>query len=349
MADSRFYDNVGPFSLAKVCSEAQVQLPSGAGADAEIADVASLTGASRAHLSFFSGAGGTREQLQETGAGYCFVPVGVAARLPEMPAHCVAIGCASVTHAFAAAARLFYPESSLVAWSQQTSVDPTAEIGQNVVLGPGVVIGPGAEIGDGTRLGPNAVIGRGVAIGRNCEIASNVTIAHAYIGDGVLILPGAQIGQPGFGFASGPSGHVKVPQLGRVIVQDRVEIGAGVTIDRGALGDTVIGEGTKIDNLVQIGHNTRVGRHCVIVSQVGISGSCELGDFVILGGQVGIADHVRIGSGARIAARAASPPGVELAGGQDYGGVPAKPVREWIREIHTLARLSKPAKRNGNG
>ncbi|MGH8323273.1 MAG: UDP-3-O-(3-hydroxymyristoyl)glucosamine N-acyltransferase, partial [Steroidobacteraceae bacterium] len=238
---------------------------------------------------------------------------------------------------------------SLVAWSQQTAVDPSATIGMRVTLGPGVVIGPGAEIGDGTRIGPNTVIGRGVAVGRNCEIGSNCTIANAYIGDEVLILPGAQIGQPGFGFASGPQGHIKVPQIGRVIVQDRVEIGACTTIDRGALGDTVIGEGSKLDNLVQIGHNTRLGRHDVIVSQVGISGSCELGDFVVLGGQAGVGDHAKIASGVRIAARAAVAPGQAIPVPGDYGGMPAKPVREWIREMHTLTNLSRKPKRDSNG
>ena len=168
------------------------------------------------------------------------------------------------------------------------------------------------------------------------------------MGDEVLVFPGAQIGQPGFGFASGPSGHIKVPQIGRVIIQDRVEIGACTTIDRGALGDTVIGEGTKIDNLVQIGHNTKIGRHDMIVAQVGISGSCELGDFVVLAGQVGLADHVKVGNGARFAARAGVPPG-EYDGGQDYGGMPAKPAREWMREIYTLTNLTKKSKRNSNG
>jgi len=172
------------------------------------------------------------------------------------------------------------------------------------VLGPGVVVGPHALIGDGTRVAPNTVIGRGVAIGRDCEIGSNVSISDAYLGDQLLILPGAQIGQPGFGFVSSAQGHVKIPQLGRVIVQDKVEIGACVTIDRGALGDTVIGEGTKIDNLVQIGHNVHLGRHCVIVGQAGVAGSAVLGDFVVTGGQVAVADHCRVGNGARLAGRA---------------------------------------------
>ena len=347
MADPRFYDNSGPFTLAEICAEAKQTLPAASDGNAQVLDVASLAGAGPSHLSFFAGGSDAVALLAASRAGYCFVPA--TPRRPfEIPSHMAAIPCASVIHAFAAAARLFYPDSTLVAWSQQTPVDPTAEIGGDVMLGPGVVIGPGAEIGDRTRIGPNSVIGRGVAIGKDCEIASNVTIAHAYIGDSVLILPGAQIGQPGFGFASGAAGHVKVPQLGRVIVQDRAEIGACTTIDRGALGDTVIGEGTKIDNLVQIGHNTHIGRHCMVVAQVGISGSCEIGDYVVLAGQVGLADHGKIGSGVRLAARSATIPGTDLAAGRDYGGVPAKPVRDWMREMYTLEKLAK-APKSGHG
>lgn len=348
MADPRFYDNRGPFTLAQICAASGASLPAGTDGSARVLDLASLSGAGPDHLTFFSGAGAAlTAELAQTSAGFCFVPAKTSKPL-HMRVGMTAIPCGSVQHAFAAAARLFYPESSLVAWSQQKAVDPSATIGANVTLGPGVVIGPGAEIGDATRIGPNSVIGRRVAIGKKCEIGSNCTISNAYIGDEVLILPGAQIGQPGFGFASAASGHVKVPQIGRVIVQDRVEIGACTTIDRGALGDTVIGEGTKIDNLVQIGHNTKLGRHDMIVSQVGISGSCELGDFVVLGGQVGVADHVKIGSGARFAARSGLAPG-EFAGGQDYGGAPAKPAREWMREIFTLTNLAKKPKRDGNG
>jgi UDP-3-O-[3-hydroxymyristoyl] glucosamine N-acyltransferase len=224
-------------------------------------------------------------------------------------------------------------------------VDPSAQLGEGLVLGPGVVIGPGAEIGSRSRIGANSVIGSGVAIGRDCEIGANVTISHAYLGDRVLILPGARIGQPGFGFASSERGHAKIPQLGRVIIQDDVEIGAGTTIDRGALGDTVIGEGSKLDNLVQIGHNVHIGRHCVLVSQAGVAGSSVVEDFAVLGGQVGIADHAHIGPGARLAARSAMVSGQAVAGGQDYGGVPAKPIREWLREVHALSGLARGTRR----
>ena len=342
MADPRFYDNRGPFTLAEICEVAGTSVPEGAHRGVRIDDVASLSGAGPAHLSFYSGGrrGDAMAQFAATKAGYCFVPLRTEMRASSS---CIMIPCASVPHAFSAAAKLFYPESGLAVWRQQQAIDPTAKIGNDVVLAPGVVIGSGAEIGDHSHIGANASIGRGVAIGRNCEIGSNVTVTHAYVGDGVVILSGAQIGNPGFGFASSGAGHTKIPQLGRVILQDRVEIGACTTIDRAALGDTVIGEGTKIDNLVQIGHNTKIGRHSVIVSQVGISGSCDLGDFVILGGQVGIADHTRIGDGARLAART----GVmsDLEGGQDYGGIPAKPMKQWARELVAVSNLGKRGKK----
>ena len=204
-----------------------------------------------------------------------------------------------------------------------------------------MVIGPGAEIGEGTRLGPGTVIGPGVAVGRACEIGANVTISHAYIGDRVTILPGAHIGQPGFGFAATGGAYLKIPQLGRVIIQDDCEIGSATCIDRGSLGDTVIGEGSKLDNLVMIGHNCHIGRHCVIAGQTGLAGSVVLEDGVVLAGQVGLGDHTRVGMRARMGARAGTGSGILLEGGRDYGGAPAKPVREWAREIHALTRLAK--------
>ena len=145
------------------------------------------------------------------------------------------------------------------------------------------------------------MIGYRVTIGRDSHIGPLATVAHALVGDRVIIHSGVRIGQDGFGFAMGGRGHLKVPQIGRVIIQDDVEIGANSTIDRGALKDTIIGEGTKIDNLVQIGHNVVIGRHCVLVGQSGVSGSTELGDFVVMGGQSGAVGHIKIGTGAQIA------------------------------------------------
>ncbi|MFN3890555.1 MAG: UDP-3-O-(3-hydroxymyristoyl)glucosamine N-acyltransferase [Beijerinckiaceae bacterium] len=223
-------------------------------------------------------------------------------------------------------------------------VHPEARLEAGVVVDPGAVIGPRAQIGAGTLVGANAVIGPDVCIGRDCTVGPNATVLHALVGDRVYLHPGVRIGQDGFGFAMGPGGHLKVPQVGRVIIQNDVEIGANTTIDRGANRDTLIGEGTKIDNLVQIAHNVSVGRHCVIVSQVGVSGSTEIGDFVAIGGQAGLTGHLRIGPGAQIAAQA----GVmnDVPAGERWGGAPAKPLREFMRDIATLARLSKSKQDN---
>jgi len=242
-------------------------------------------------------------------------------------------------------ARILFPDSlrpSLVFAAAGVApgahVHPSARLESGVSLDPGVVVGPDAEIGTGTAVAANAVIGPGVRIGRNCSIGAQSSILHTLMGDRVIIHPGCRLGQDGFGYALGRHAHTKVPQIGRVIIQDDVEIGAGSAIDRGANRDTVIGEGTKIDNLVQIGHNVAIGRHCVLVAQVGISGSVTLEDFVVLGARVGVNNHVTIGEGAQIAATAIVsrnvPPGAR------YGGFPAKPVKLWMREVFLLERLA---------
>jgi UDP-3-O-[3-hydroxymyristoyl] glucosamine N-acyltransferase len=183
------------------------------------------------------------------------------------------------------------------------------------------------------------VIGYRVCVGRNCFVGPSVSLTHALVGDRVILHAGARIGQDGFGFAMGAQGHLKVPQIGRVIIQDDVEIGANSCVDRGALKDTIIGQGTKIDNLVQIGHNVVTGRNCVIVGHVGISGSTELGDFVVMGGQSGAAGHLKIGAGAQIAG--ASHVKDDVPPGARMGGTPAVPLRDFGRQISALRRLSR--------
>lgn len=338
MADARFYDNRGPFSLDRICVHAGIERPAGFDGEALVFDVAGLDAAGPPHLSFFDHKRAAAA-FAKTKAGFCLVARETAVKREGT----VLLTCQSVSRAFGKIASLFYPEHELDIRSQNAAIDPSARLEEGVVVAPGAVIGPGAEVGANSRIGPHAVIGRGVTIGRNCEIGAHAVICFAYVGDFVVVQPGAVLGGSGFGFSSGSGGHAKVPQLGRVIVQDHVEIGANSTIDRGALSDTVIGEGTKIDNLIQIGHNTRIGRHCILVGQSGTAGSVTLGDGVVVGGMTGIGDHITVGDGAQLAAKT----GVSnnLDGGVVYGGFPARPIREWKRQVAAVSMLAKRNKR----
>jgi UDP-3-O-[3-hydroxymyristoyl] glucosamine N-acyltransferase len=223
------------------------------------------------------------------------------------------------------------------------TVHASAKIDPSATVDPGAVIGPGAEIGAGSVIGAAAVIGPNVRIGRDCAIGAGASIIHATLGDRVIVHPGCRIGQDGFGYVPGQNGHAKIPQIGAVVIHDDVEIGAGTAIDRGGMRDTVIGEGTKIDNLVQVGHNVVIGRHCIVVAQTGISGSVSIGDYAMLGDAVGIAPHLNVGRGARLAARA----GVisDIPAGEDYGGHPAIPQRQWLRQQVMLGKLTNGERR----
>ncbi|MGO8740512.1 UDP-3-O-(3-hydroxymyristoyl)glucosamine N-acyltransferase [Rhodoblastus sp.] len=281
------------------------------------------------------------DQLATTRATACLLSERHADRAPKSVA---ALVVREPYRACAIVAAKIYPEAARPgSWfdshgvSPGANVHPSARLEADVIVDPGAVIGPHAEIGAGATIGPNAVVGPHVRIGRNSSIGAGATVCHALIGDRVIVHPGVRIGQDGFGFAMGPRGHLKAPQVGRVIVQDDVEIGANSTIDRGANRDTIIGEGTKIDNLVQIAHNVVIGRHCVIVSQVGISGSTEFGDFVVAGGQAGITGHLKIGMGAQIGAQsgvmADVPPGARI------GGSPARDARQWLKGVAAVDRM----------
>jgi UDP-3-O-[3-hydroxymyristoyl] glucosamine N-acyltransferase len=323
--------------LADIAKATGAELGPGADPAASINDVRPLADATARDLSFLDNRK-YLSQLVETHAAACLVLPALADRVPAGTA---ALLTSEPYRSFALALNLFYPDASRpkVAGAGATiSIDATAELEAGVIVEPGAVIGPQAHIGEGTRVAAGAVVGYRVAIGRDCYIGPQSTVTNALVGDRVTLHAGVRIGQDGFGYAMGRQGHLKVAQIGRVVIQDDVEIGANSTIDRGALKDTVIGEGSKIDNLVQIGHNVIMGRHCVIVAQTGISGSTELGDFVVMGGQSGTAGHIKLGNGVQIAGTAH--PIKDVPAGGRIGGTPGRPLKQWAREVAVLTRMA---------
>ncbi len=299
MTDPVFFAAARRFSAAEIASLTGAILATPQYAANEVARIASLAEGGAGAL-VFADAKRKPADLADLRAAAVLYPQELAFGVPAGVAVLVA---RNVQQAFAQVGRLLFPDASIpgpvtreAGISARATVDPSATVEAGAIIEAGAVIGPGAAVGSGTVVAPNAVIGRNCQIGRDGYVGPGASIQYALVGNRVVIHGGARIGQDGFGYVAGPKGPEKVPQVGRVVVQDNVEIGANSAIDRGALGDTVIGDGTKIDNLVQIGHNCRIGRGCVIAGHCGLSGSVTLGDFVMLGGRVGIADHVSVGA-----------------------------------------------------
>ena len=336
MADLNFFQKSGPFNYTELARISGAELAGVLNPNLLYLDVRPLSDAGETDVSFLDN-NKYKEEFLTSSAGICIVrhdvldmaPAGMALLLTNDP-----------YGTYARVASAFYPISSAInSISDRSSISNSAKIGKNCSISTGVIIGENATIGDNCIIGGNTEIMAGCKIGENCTIGSNVTLQYCIIGKFVIIHPGVRIGQDGFGFAPGAQGHLKVPQLGRVIIGDWVEIGANSTIDRGSSPDTTIGDGTKIDNLVQIGHNVEVGKHCFIVAQVGISGSTKIGDFTMIGGQTGIAGHLKIGSGVKIAAQT----GVmrNINDGETVCGTPARPMKTFMREIATVQKLAR--------
>ena len=336
MADSRFFDRAGPHRLAVLAELSGARLLDPADGGRLVGDVAPLETAGPDDLTFLDNRKYT-DAFTRSRAGAAFIDERVADKAPRGMALLVA---REPYKAFARAAQAFYPDAGpRPGRAPSAIIDPTAIVPADCEIGAHVVIEAGVRLGARCRIGPNTVIAAAVELGDDCQIAANVTLSHCLIGARVVLHPGVRIGQAGFGFAPDPNLPVKVPQLGRVIIGDDVDIGANTTIDRGSLHDTVIGPGTMIDNLVQIGHNVAIGRGCVLAGQVGISGSTRLGDFVMAGGQAGLAGHLTIGNGARIAAKSGLMR--DVAAGETVGGSPALPMRLFMKQVATLQRLAR--------
>jgi UDP-3-O-[3-hydroxymyristoyl] glucosamine N-acyltransferase len=345
MTDSRFYEKKGPFTLAELAALGQCELKRG-DPSFLIEDVAPLDGAEPSSVSVFHNPK-YMEALNKTKASACILSKEMAEQAPQ---HLTLLIARYPYRSYALIASAFYPpEKGDGSIDSTACIHPTAKLERGVVVGPLAVIGAHVELGENVRIGPLAAIGEGVTIGEHSVIGAHVSLSYAIVGKHVHIKPGARIGQSGFGFfmdQGDMGGHVPVPQLGRVIIQDYVEIGANTTVDRGSGPDTIIGYGTRIDNLVQVAHNVQFGKGCVMVAQSGVSGSTKFGDYVAAGGQVGIIDHLKIGTGARLAAQCGIMRDVEP--GEILCGSPAMPIKTHYRQVAVLKQLAEEKRKKAN-
>lgn len=300
----------------------------------EIERVADIASAQESELAFLD----PKNARKNTGAGCVLLIEGTDKR-----AFRSAISVPDPKLAFAKVATLLHPSKIRDPEIHSSAmVSPDAKVGRDVFISAFVCVGEGSSIGDGTQIRAGAKIGDNVTLGQRCIIHPNVFVEDGCtIGNDVVLHSGVVVGSDGFGYVKDEDGtHVKFPQIGTVVIEDNVEIGANSCIDRGALGETRIGEGTKIDNLVQIAHNVRIGKNCIIVAMSGISGSSVLEDDVVLAGQVGIADHVTLKKGVVIAAKSAVYSNKVISGGV-WAGIPARPIKEFNENFAALRSLQR--------
>lgn len=339
MPDPRFFGAATPQLLGELARIASARLNDPASADLEIVEIAAPDAAGPTAICLFMDKG-YAAAIAASKAGAVITSDALA---PLVPASIALVLSAKPRLAYALiAAAIHAPPTPPPGIAPTATIDPSASLSEGCSIGAGVVVGAHAVIGRGTRIDPHGVIGDGVVIGADGRIGAHAVISHAVIGDRFVCFPNVSIGRPGFGFVPGPAGIVRVPQLGRVVIGHDVEIGASTTVDRGALDDTVIGDGCKIDNGVQIAHNVRLGRFCILAGHTGISGSTKLGNGVVVGGGVVFADHITVGDGAQIAA--SSVVSRDLDAGTAVGGNPAIPIRRWHRQVVALAKLAERPK-----
>lgn len=344
MPDSRFFVNRGPFTLGELATIGKcTQQGNPSHGSLRIESVAPIDQATTTDITFLNNPK-YASQLKSSKAAACILDEKLA---HHAPSSMVLLFSKNPYASYARIAQHFFSETpKKPVISDRASIASTARIGSHCSIAPGVVIEDHAVIGDHCVIGSNTVIGHHVEIGAHSIIHANVTLHYCLIGTHAILHSGIRIGQDGFGFATDAGVHLKVPQLGRVLIGNHVEIGANSCIDRGAGPDTIIGDGCKIDNLVQIGHNVQLGKGCIIVSQVGISGSTKCGDYVVLGGQSGIAGHLSLGSMASVAAQSGVMHNLEPK--EIVGGSPAVPIKQWHRQTVALQKLIGKTKEKKN-
>lgn len=336
MIDQRFYKNNGPFTLERIAEICSAQLSDISKGKVEIKDIGSITAGQAGEICFFFDRK-KKEMAAQIKTAAC---VTTPAFVELIPQGVIVLTCDNPHDAFIALNRAMYSEIlPSPAIHPKAVIAPSAKIGKDCYIGANAVVGENVIIGDNCILEANCTIADGCEIGNHCRIGSNANVMHTIMGNNVYIYGGARVGWDGFGFQTVAGVHRRIAQLGRVIIGNDVEIGANSCVDRGALDDTVIGDGCRIDNLVQVAHNDKLGKGCILVAQVGVAGSCTFGNYVVAGGQVGFADHLNIGDMAQIGAQSGVMRDVEA--GSTIMGTPAVGARDFMKQTAYVQKLCK--------